>query len=141
MALEIKGDLMAEIKEKILDKVNENIANFYATVVPLTPVGKSIRGRTKNNRLVKSGKARIRKGYTGGRLRKGWGLIPAQIDGDIVVGYVYNSTHYAAHVNYGHRTRQGQGKSKNYKAKVNGKKVVEGRYFIQKALAELGIKE
>lgn len=139
MAIEIKGDLLEKVQNKILGKINENIALFYATVVPLTPVGKSIRGRTEKNKLVKLGKARTKKGYTGGRLRKSWGLIPAEVDGENIVGYVYNSTHYAAHINYGHRTRQGKGKAKNYKPKVNGKKVVEGKHFVEKALESLGI--
>lgn len=111
------------IREALLkiavDITNEKIASVEADVIQLTPVGKS------------------KKNYTGGRLRIGWGVIPASISGRVVRGYLYNSVSYAGHVNYGHRTRLGMGARHTNLYYPNGtpkKRVVKGRWFLQKAL-------
>lgn len=123
MAIELKiflkNNLEDKMKKIICSKINDTLVEINQEVVPLTPVGKS------------------RKGYTGGRLRKGWAIIPAVIKKDRVVGYIHNSVHYAGHVNYGHRTRLGLSRKKS---KARGKKVVEGQHFVEKALKNLGIK-
>ncbi|PID67414.1 MAG: hypothetical protein CR959_00310 [Fusobacteriales bacterium] len=117
-ALFVRNQLKEKIQEKLKNKINEKLLLVQSTVVPLTPVSKS------------------RKGHTGGLLRKNWGVIPAAIYGDLVYGYLYNNTHYASHVNFGHRTRLGTGKKKS---KANGKKFVEGQHFLERALEQAGL--
>ena len=90
----------------------------------MTPVGKS------------------KKGYTGGRLKKGWNIIPAKLNGRRIVGYIYNSVEYAGHVNYGHRTRLGTSKIKRgAKSKAFGKHYIEGVYFVEEALKRVGLRQ
>lgn len=122
--------------EKVIHRMNEKLIDFQVAVIPKTPVGKSIKGRTKKNKLVRLGLAKIKKGYTGGRLRQGWQLKPAELEGNIVIGKIFNNVHYASHVNFGHRTRYGTGKKI---PKSGAKKYVEGKHFIEKALNEINI--
>ena len=144
--LVIDGSLKEKLEVQATRLINKKLAEVLGEVVPLTPVGKSISGRTEKNRLVREGKAVPRKGYTGGRLRKGWAVIPAAVVGDgRVAGYLYNSVHYASHVNYGHRTRLGMSRTgkKTDLYRKDGtpkKRYVKGRYFLQKALAKCGFK-
>lgn len=122
MAIKLKISVTNKVKEKVTEvlkaKINEKLALIYSEVVPLTPVGKS------------------KKGYTGGRLRKGWSIEPATIRYGKIRGYLSNSVHYAGHVNYGHRTRLGMSMKKS---KAKGKKYVEGRFFMEEALRRVGI--
>lgn len=144
MALKIEIAITNKLNEKLENdikaKIDYALIRINEEVVPLTPVGKSIRGRTEKNKLVKKGLARTRKGYTGGKLRQSWFIIPAQANGDEITGYLYNNAHYASHVNFGHRTRQGTGKGKKYKPKLNGKKYVIGRFFLSRAIKKASIK-
>lgn len=144
MALKFEITITNKLKEKleneIKNKINFTLIKINNEVIPLTPVGKSVRGRTEKNKLVKKGLARTRKGYTGGKLKQSWFIIPAQINGNEIVGYLYNNAHYASHVNFGHRTRQGTGNGKGYKPKLNGKKYVVGRFFLSKAIKKANIK-
>lgn len=144
MALKIEIAITNKLNEKIESdikaKIDHALIMINEEVVPLTPVGKSIRGRTEKNKLVRKGLARTRKGYTGGKLRQSWFIIPAQVDGDEIAGYLYNNAHYASHVNFGHRTRQGTGKGRRYKPKINGKKYVVGRFFLSRAIKKADIK-
>lgn len=135
--INISNKIEERIEKEIKEKINKTLVAINNEVIPLTPVGKSIRGRTEKNRLVKKGLARTRKGYTGGNLKKHWFIIPAKVEGDEITGYLYNSVHYASHVNFGHRTRLGTGKSK---PKINGKKYVAGKYFISRAIKKANIK-
>lgn len=111
----VENHIREALLKMAVDITNEKIASVEADVIQLTPVGKS------------------KKNYTGGRLRIGWGVIPASISGRIVRGYLYNSVSYAGHVNYGHRTRLGMGRAYNSKGKKR-KKVVKGRWFLHAAL-------
>ena len=137
----IKGGTLEEVlKGKACEAINDKLAEVWAEVVPLTPVGKSIRGRTERNKLVRAGKARTRKGYTGGNLRKHWFVKPAEKQGDIIEGRLYNNTFYAPHVNYGHRTRFGMKIEPITAENSNKKRYVEGRYFLERALQKCGFK-
>lgn len=138
--INISNKIEERIEKEIKEKINKTLVAINNEVIPLTPVGKSIRGRTEKNKLVKKGLARTRKGYTGGKLRQSWFIIPAQANGDEITGYLYNNAHYASHVNFGHRTRQGTGKGKKYKPKPNGKKYVIGRFFLSRAIKKASIK-
>lgn len=73
----------------------------------------------------------------GGTLQKNW---RSKKDGELS-RIIYNNTDYALHVEYGHRTRLGKGKSNppkyKYKPKENGKKMVDGRYMLTKSVAEI----
>ncbi len=134
--LTVENRVKEKIQEVLVQKINHKLLEIEAAVAPLTPVSKTITGRTKRNKLVIAGKARTRKGHTGGLLKKSWGIIPATIYGELVYGCIYNSAHYVSHVNFGHRTRLGTGR---IKSKANGKKFVEGKHFIERALKSIGI--
>ena len=68
-----------------------------------------------------------------GVLQKSWRY--RTIDKD--KGILFNNVHYASHVEYGFRTRQGKGKSKGYKPKEGGKSFVDGRYMLTKSVEEI----
>ena len=62
----------------------------------------------------------------GGTLRRSWQVnMPEKL-----TRVIYNNVHYAPHVEYGHRTRLGTGKSKP-KGTI---KFVKGRYMLRKSL-------
>ena len=62
----------------------------------------------------------------GGTLRRSWQVnMPEKL-----TRVIYNNIHYAPHVEYGHRTRLGTGKSKP-KGTI---KFVKGRYMLRKSL-------
>jgi hypothetical protein len=128
MAIKLKFSIYNKAEDKIKEilelEVNAKLSDIKAEVVPLTPVGKS------------------KKGYTGGRLKKGWNIIPAKLNGRRIVGYIYNSVEYAGHVNYGHRTRLGTSKIKRKaKSKAFGKYYIEGVYFVEEALKRVGLRQ
>lgn len=128
MAIKLKFSIYNKAEDKIKEilelEVNAKLSDIKAEVVPLTPVGKS------------------KKGYTGGRLKKGWNIIPAKLNGRRIVGYIYNSVEYAGHVNYGHRTRLGNSKIKRgAKSKAFGKHYIEGVYFVEEALKRVGLRQ
>ena len=62
----------------------------------------------------------------GGTLRRSWQV---KKTGELT-RIIYNDVHYAPHVEYGHRTRLGTGKSKP-KGTI---KFVKGRYMLRKSL-------
>ena len=126
MAVKVKInlDLKDQIKEKIARQLNDTVLALHAAVTPLTPAQKSKHGKG------------TRKGYTGGLLRRSWGIIQATGKGEEITAYLYNNVHYAAHVNFGHRTRYGTGKKK---PKKNGKKYVEGQHFLERAVEQIGL--
>lgn len=62
----------------------------------------------------------------GGTLRRSWQVKKT----DTLTRVIYNNLHYAPHVEFGHRTRLGTGKSKP-KGKI---KFVKGRYMLRKSL-------
>lgn len=139
------GSISELVERKAKKQIDIKLAEVMREVVPLTPVGKSIKGRTEKNSLVRKGLARTRKGYTGGRLKKGWLVLPAENKGNgIVIGYLYNSVHYAPHVNYGHRTRFGMSRKASTelynKDGTPKKRYIEGQFFLEKALRQSGIK-
>lgn len=82
--------------------------------------------------------SKSRKGHTGGRLRKGWELSNLIKSGNS--GFksrkiiVYNAVEYAVHVEYGHRTRLGTGKTHG---KGKGKRVVDGVFMLKRALEKV----
>ena len=128
MAIKLKFSIYNKAEDKIKEilelEVNAKLSDIKAEVVPLTPVGES------------------KKGYTGGRLKKGWDEIPAKLNGRRIVGYIYNSVEYAGHVNYGHRTRLGTSKIKRKaKSKAFGKRYIEGVYFVEEALKRVGLRQ
>ena len=128
MAIKLKFSIYNKAEDKIKEilelEVNAKLSDIKAEVVPLTPVGKS------------------KKGYTGGRLKKGWNIIPAKLNGRGIVGYIYNSVEYAGHVNYGHRTRLGTSEIKRgAKSKAFGKHYIEGVYFVEEALIKVGLRK
>lgn len=128
MAIKLKFSIYNKAEDKIKEilelEVNAKLSDIKAEVVPLTPVGKS------------------KKGYTGGRLKKGWNIIPAKLNGRRIVGYIYNSVEYAGHVNYGHRTRLGTSEIKRgAKSKAFGKHYIEGVYFVEEALIKVGLRK
>ena len=128
MAIKLKFSIYNKAEDKIKEilelEVNAKLSDIKAEVIPLTPVGKS------------------KKGYTGGRLKKGWNIIPAKLNGRRIVGYIYNSVEYAGHVNYGHRTRLGTSKIKRKaKSKAFGKHYIEGVYFVEEALIKVGLRK
>ena len=55
----------------------------------------------------------------GGTLRRSWQVKKGQL-----ARTIYNKIHYAPHVEYGHRTR-------------NGKSFVDGRYMLKKSVKEI----
>ena len=62
----------------------------------------------------------------GGTLRRSWQVnMPAKL-----TRVIYNNVHYAPHVEFGHRTRLGEGKGKP-RGKI---KFVKGRYMLRKSL-------
>ena len=69
----------------------------------------------------------------GGTLRRSWRV---KKEGKLA-RVVYNNVHYAPHIEYGFRTRQGKGKSKGYKPKESGKSFVDGRYMLTKSVKEI----
>lgn len=95
-----KGD--SAIKKELSDAVNKLGTSLVGRVKRKTPVGKSY------------------KNYTGGTLRRNWHV--KKIDKYTV--RVYNNTHYAGYVEFGHRTR-------------GGKSFVEGQYMLTKSVEEL----
>ena len=128
MAIKLKFSIYNKAEDKIKEilelEVNAKLSDIKAEVVPLTPVGKS------------------KKCYTGGRLKKGWNIIPAKLNGRRIVGYIYNSVEYAGHVNYGHRTRLGTSEIKRgAKSKAFGKHYIEGVYFVEEALIKVGLRK
>nr|DAS68071.1 MAG TPA: Minor capsid protein [Caudoviricetes sp.] len=146
MAIKLKFSIYNKAEDKIKEilelEVNAKLNEIEEAVVPLTPVGKSIEGRTEKNPLVRKGLARPKKGYTGGNLREGWNIIPAKLNGRRIVGYIYNSVEYAGHVNYGHRTRLGTSEIKRgAKSKAFGKHYIEGVYFVEEALIKVGLRK
>nr|DAP48630.1 MAG TPA: type I neck protein [Caudoviricetes sp.] len=74
----------------------------------------------------------------GGTLKRSWHVErPEQL-----VRVVYNDCEYAPHIEFGHRTRLGEGgESKNpkykYKPKPGGIKLVEGRYMLTRSVEEV----
>lgn len=130
----MNGTIQRLIEERATKSINDKLVEINARVVPLTPVGKSRHAVDENH-----------EGYTGSNLRKHWDIIPARRVGNEIVGYIYNNTHYASHVNYGHRTRLGTGKKYNftslyYPDGTKKKAYVKGQYFLEKALRQSGIK-
>ena len=128
MAIKLKFSIYNKAEDKIKEilelEVNAKLNEIEEVVVPFTPVGKS------------------KKGYTGGRLKKGWNIIPAKLNGRRIVGYIYNSVEYAGHVNYGHRTRLGTSEIKRgAKSKAFGKHYIEGVYFVEEALIKVGLRK
>lgn len=128
MAIKLKFSIYNKAEDKIKEilelEVNAKLNEIEEAVVPLTPVGKS------------------KKGYTGGRLKKGWNIIPAKLIGRKVIGFLYNPVHYAGHVNYGHRTRLGTSEIKRgAKSKAFGKHYIEGVYFVEEALIKVGLRK
>lgn len=124
------GNLSDIVVNKAKEKINKKLNEVYAEVIPLTPVSKSVRATSG------------RQGHTGGRLKRGWAIIPAEDVNGVVTGYLYNNVHYAAHVNYGHRTRLGMGLKYTNLYNTDGtkkKRYVEGRHFLEKALTKCGI--
>ena len=95
-----KGDSV--IEKELSDAVNKLGASLVGSVKRKTPVGKSY------------------KNHTGGTLRRSWHV--KRIDKYTV--RVYNNTHYAGYVEFGHRTR-------------GGKSFVEGQYMLTKSVEEL----
>lgn len=95
-----KGDSV--IEKELSDAVNKLGASLFGRVKRKTPVGKSY------------------KNHTGGTLRRSWHV--KRIDKYTV--RVYNNTHYAGYVEFGHRTR-------------GGKSFVEGQYMLTKSVEEL----
>lgn len=95
-----KGDSV--IEKELSDAVNKLGASLVGRVERKTPVGKSY------------------KNHTGGTLRTSWHV--KRIDKYTV--RVYNNTHYAGYVEFGHRTR-------------GGKSFVEGQYMLTKSVEEL----
>ena len=95
-----KGDSV--IEKELSDAVNKLGASLVGIVKRKTPVGKSY------------------KNHTGGTLRRSWHV--KRIDKYTV--RVYNNTHYAGYVEFGHRTR-------------GGKSFVEGQYMLTKSVEEL----
>lgn len=128
LKLKVNISLDEKVLEEVSQKLNDKVAALYAAVVPRTPVSRSRKG-------VRGTK----KGHTGGHLRRNWGIIPAEIDGNSVVAFLYNNAHYAGHVNFGHRTRLGKGKAEKYKPKKDGKSYVKGQHFLEKALGDVGL--
>ena len=62
----------------------------------------------------------------GGTLRRSWQVkMPENL-----TRVIYNNVHYAPHVEFGHRTRLGEGKGKP-RGKI---KFVKGRYMLRKSL-------
>lgn len=66
---------------------------LYATVVKRTPVGQYVKGSGKQ----------------GGTLRRGWKVSGVTKSGIVYTIEVYNDTHYAMYVEFGHRTRNHKG--------------------------------
>lgn len=48
------------------------------------------------------------KGYTGGKLRQGWSILPIEKQGNTYVVTVLNNKEYASYVEFGHRQRPGR---------------------------------
>lgn len=101
-----------ETPKAISEAVNKLGNSLKERTVRKTPIGKSY------------------KNHTGGTLKRSWHV--KKVDASTVI--VYNPEHYAPHVEYGHRTRLGSGKSKGYKPKESGIKYVEGVYMLTKSL-------
>ena len=95
-----KGD--SEIEKGLSDMVSKLGQSLIGRVKRKTPVGKSY------------------KNHTGGTLRRSWHIKKM----DKYTVRVYNNTHYAGYVEFGHRTR-------------GGKSFVEGRYMLTKSLNEI----
>lgn len=72
-------------------------------------------------------------------LKKTWTMSGITRIGRVIKMSVYNPTHYAVHVEFGHRTRQGTGKTKS---KLGSKGYVEGQFMLKNAvdLAFKGLK-
>lgn len=74
----------------------------------------------------------------GGTLKRSWHVKrPEQL-----VRVIYNDCEYAPHIEFGHRTRLGEGgKSNNpkykYRPKSDGIKFVEGRYMLTRSIEEV----
>lgn len=125
--------LLNESKE-VLEKTLISTAKEVVTYATLnSPVGKTARGYTKEEKEKYSTKTA--KGYTGGRLRKSWELSKVSRVGNgkfhsrsITIS---NNTHYAVHVEYGHRTRLGTGK---IASKLGAKASVPGQFFLSNAV-------
>lgn len=81
---------------------------------------KSVSFTTKSGATV-SFSARARRG---GTLRKGWRATQARKSRNGYSAYIYNNTHYAIYVEYGHMTR-------------NRTRFIKGRYMMKKSLDEL----
>ena len=124
ITITIDNRIREELVKLAVEITNEKLAAVMSDVITLSPVGKSKRN------------------YTGGRLRKGWGMTPASIRNRMVIGYLYNNIHYVGHVNYGHRTRLGLGTkayTKLYNSKgMRKKRAVKGQWFLQEALQKNG---
>ncbi|MGL4999374.1 MAG: HK97 gp10 family phage protein, partial [Cetobacterium sp.] len=104
-------------KEALEKTLVDTAASVVEDVTLNSPVGKS------------------KKNYTGGRLKKAWEISQVSRVGNgnsfsrsITVS---NSTHYAIHVEFGHRTRLGKGKKAS---KLGGKPYVEGQFFLSNAI-------
>lgn len=111
-------------------KLVETAGRIVEQATLLSPVGK-----TKKSRKLKNGKTT--QGRTGGLLRKSWKISNITRQGNahytLRSVVISNDTEYAAHVEFGHRTRLGKGK---IKSRLGGKKYVEGQFFLNTAFKD-----
>lgn len=110
-----------------LDKSSNNVKSESKKLIKR--VGMKLKSRT----ILKTPVAE----KDGGTLRRSWQF---RVSSDFE-GILSNNVHYAPHVEFGFRTRQGKGgKSSNpkykYKPKSGGKTFVDGRYMLTKSVQE-----
>ncbi|MGL4569320.1 MAG: HK97 gp10 family phage protein [Fusobacteriaceae bacterium] len=140
--LKFDGNEDIEKLEKVLlnmgkEALEKNLVDTAALIVAdatlNSPVGKTARGYTDEEKKKYSTKTK--NGYTGGRLRKSWEISKVSRVGNGSFHSrsltISNNTHYAIHVEFGHRTRLGTGKKSS---KLGGKRVVEGQFFLSNAV-------
>lgn len=112
---------------QLLNNSSDNAQNEFEKVINIT-----------GNKLLRKVKLKTPvAAENGGTLRRSW-----QSNKKSNLEFeVYNNMEYAAHVEFGHRTRQGTGASKlpkyKYKPKPGGIKFIPGVFMLKKSVDEV----
>lgn len=118
------------LDEKVIDRfiqdfLLEMAMRALAKIKKRTPVGVysgEVHFFTAEGKEVRFNVSKVR---TGGQLRRNWQVGNVQRRGDAYVVEIYNNTHYAPFVEYGHRTGHGL------------TKWVEGRFMMTISMQEI----